>query len=372
MQSKGARIRRELRYLAEGTALALAASAVGVLFLELALRLCGIDSRLVAGAPFLQAADLPVHRVSSDPFLHYELAPGARSENSGPRGIYVVSIDSFGARQPTHPGVKPPGTFRVLCFGGSTMYGAGVDDSQTIPAALEARLNRESSADGQGARRFEVWNFATPAYTLGQAAHLAERKLHDLDPDLIVVQHHNTGRRPFLGTADSRVADHPQELEHPDVDFFLEQFPIPDGVPIALHRDGLAFSALYRSLIAVHTHLFETRGYWPCDRCDRISAAKARALSRESEALGVPVVYVAIPADPGARPADIFPELKAERFIHLYRPGRESAFYEVHPPPAVLDEYAGLLANALRERGLLRPSTDQKEQSLRSRPSADD
>jgi hypothetical protein len=62
---------------------------------------------------------------------------------------------------------------------------------------------------------------------------------------------------------------------------------------------------------------------------------------------------VAIPADAHVQPADTFPELAAERFIHLYRPGREPQFYEVHPPPYVLDEYAAILADELEKRGLL-------------------
>jgi hypothetical protein len=232
------------------------------------------------------------------------------------------------------------------------MYGAGVDDEQTIPAALEARLNADADTSG-APRRFEAWNFGTSAYTLGQATHLARSKLLELEPDLILVQHHNTGRRPFLGTADRTVADGPPELNDLGVDFFLEQLRIPESLSIELHRDALSRSALYRSLIAASTRLLETRGDWHCDRCNEISSGEAHALWSEGERRGVPVFFVAIPADHGVRPDEMFPGLPDERFIDLYRAGREPQFYEVHPPAALLAEYAGMLADTLRERGLL-------------------
>jgi hypothetical protein len=326
----------------------------GIVALDATVGLAGIDRQLIARSMFLQEADLPVHRVSDDGFLHYELAPGSQFENRGPDGVgplYAVHIDAFGAREPTHPEAKSPGTFRVLCFGGSTMYGAGINDEQTIPARLEAHLNQTDT--DSAVVRFDVWNFGTSAYTLGQAAHLAEKKLSELNPDLILVQHHNVGRRPFLGTSDMRVAGRPAELEHPDVGFFLEQLPVPQTVSFEWHRDGLVYSALYRSLIALSPHVIGMTPDWQCERCNELSASKARSLSSEAEARGIPVVYVAIPADHGVPPRAIFPELSAARLIDLYQPGREAAFYEVHPPPAILDEYAQLLASELRQRQLL-------------------
>lgn len=341
-----------------GLALSLCGTALGILLLEVAVRLSGTEGRLAASVLYLQGADLAVHRVSDDPFLHYELAPGTHlvgkdlRESPYRESPYTVNIDSFGARRPTHAPDKLPGTFRVLCFGGSTMYGAAVDDEQTIPARLETHLNGGSHVGDSLPTRFEVWNFGTSAYTLGQAAHLAKRKLLELDPDLIVVQHHNRGRRAFLAAPGGRVADHPEELQHPGVDFLLEHFSVPSGIPIRV-QEALTYSALYRSLTALAQRL-PGRNTWSCDRCDEMSTGKARELSRESEPRGIPVVYVAIPADSGRfTPADIFPELAPGRFIDLFRPGRELQFYDVHPPASVLDEYAALLAAALRERGLL-------------------
>jgi hypothetical protein len=331
--------------------LSIAATIIGVFLLELILRVPGVERRVIAPSLYLQGADLPVHRVSSDPFLHYEMAPQVRYTARTPDGApYTVNTDSFGARCPTHAMVKSADTFRILCVGGSTMYGAGVNDDQTIAAALERRLNHDATAGGRG--RFEVWNFGTSGYTLGQAAHLALMKLSALDPDLILVQLHNIGRRPFLATSDSSLADHPPGLEDLNADFFMEQFPVPSVVPVDWHLQALSLSAVYRSLVALRARWIGIGDNSQCDRCDQISASAARSLSTVSEGRGVPVVYVAIPADRNAPPHP-FLELGADRFISLYKPDRESQFYEVHPPPSILDEYAAILTDELGKRGLL-------------------
>ena len=70
--------------------------------------------------------------------------------------------------------------------------------------------------------------------------------------------------------------------------------------------------------------------------------------------MGVPVAYVAIPADRGGLgPETVFPGLAAHEYIDLYRPDRDDAFYEVHPPAATLDEFAALLIEELKTRKFL-------------------
>jgi hypothetical protein len=51
--------------------------------------------------------------------------------------------------------------------------------------------------------------------------------------------------------------------------------------------------------------------------------------------------------------AAVFPGLSDDLYIDLFRPGRERLFYDVHPPPPLMDEWAGLLAESLEKRHLL-------------------
>jgi hypothetical protein len=334
--------------LAVRALLLVASTACGLAALELLLRLTPVGDRLFHAGLFYQGADLPVHRCAADPFLHYELDPGAVFRGVRPDGsAYTVHIDPSGGRAPAHSPAKSPNTFRILCYGGSTMYGAGVDDEQTIPAALERQLNAAAGASDATGFRYEAWNFGTSAYTLGQAAHLARAHLDALAPDLVLVQLHNVGRRPFLPP--TVCDDVSTVMDAEGSAFFREQFASPEWIDESTHLWLMAHSALYRAAIA---RMVGSADGAPCAFCDALSGAEARALVREAGARGVPVLFVGIPYDRD-NPPQIYPAADPQRFVSLFRSGRSAEFYEVHPPAPVLAEYAALLVDALRDRGVL-------------------
>ena len=333
-------------------------TVIGLAVGELGARYGQLDQRLLTPLLFFQGADLAVHRIAADPALHYELAPDTACDCTigGPR--YRVTVDEHGARYPTHPSAKEPGVYRIMCVGGSTVYGGAVDDDQTIPAALERRLN----AGATGERRYEAWNFGTSAYMLRQAAHLARTRMDAVQPDLILVQLYNTGRRAFLMPPSNHALDYPWVELLADRDLFNEQFAYPWWLLPRMREPLLRHSALARAAIAILPGVGPNRR---CEWCDRRDRDAARALSRAADARGVPVVFYAIPAtrcsptgepepqrpSPGAD--SVYPGLASDRFIDLFQPDREPAFYRVHPPPAILDEYAQLLIEALRARDLM-------------------
>lgn len=338
--------------------LVLLGTAGALAVVELAARRVHLDQRLLTPMLFFQAADVEVHRISADPALRYELAPGTSCNCSIGGPHYRVTIDEHGARHPSHPLAKSPGVYRILCVGGSTVYGGAVDDEATIPAALERRLNASAPAG----RRYEAWNVGTPAYMLRQAAHLAQSRLDAVRPDLVLVQLHNAGRRAFLMPPSYDALDYPWADILAEPNLFTEQFVLPAWLPALGGNRLLRHSSLARAALAI------LPGFGPnqqCDWCERRDQEAARALVDAAAARGIPVVFVAIPANrtkPGGDPdperipptADsVYPGLAADRFIDLFQPGRERAFYEVHPPPATLDELAGLVIEALRARGLI-------------------
>lgn len=336
--------------------LGLAAGLVGLMISEIATRLTRADDRLLTSALFFQESNPEVHRFAEDWFLHYELRPGAHLEQIGYWGnLYHMNIDEFGARFPTHPGPKAPGVFRILCFGGSTMYGADVSDEETIPASLERRLNAEMT-DGHGAgsnRRFEAWNFGLHAYVLSQAAHRARTELLVRDPDLILVQLHNIGARPFFREPDADRADTLRRLPM-DPYVLHENFPPPSFIPSGLHFALLQHSALYRMMEGVYRRL----DHADIAYAENLSRDEARALLREAAARGVPVVFFSIPFDgQHANASAVLPELPEDHFINFFEPGHEPDYYMMHPPPRFLDEYAGQLIAVLRRRGYL-PATN--------------
>jgi hypothetical protein len=323
---------------------------VSLALVEPAIRLLGIDDRLVSSALQFTAANTRIHHASRDPFLHYELKPGASAHWENCHDPYSITIDDFGARKPTHTAAKGRGVFRVLAFGGSTMHGACVNDNETIPAVMEARLN--AAPRPAGAPRFEIWNFGTSGYILAQAARLAREKLQALQPDLIIVQLHNLSPRCFIlseeaaGVAPAGLSAVVRE----EPGFANEQFATP-FVPAEFHEFAFDRSALYRSLAA----WAKRRGFLgpECPACLELDAEEAEALSREAASRGIPVVYLVIPGDHGRGYWNRFLSRPNERLIDLYRPGRDPDFYEVHPRAPQLAEMAVAVIEELRARRLL-------------------
>jgi hypothetical protein len=328
-QSRRIRRRREggaerhggLARTAQRLGLSLASLSLCLLAVEAAVRWTDLENRTVLGA----LVWVPGGDHLEDPFLHYVPVPLPRT-------------------RPDRPITE--GSVRVLCFGGSTTWGISVPDEETFPARLEAYLNADAARAGGKARRFEVENYGVPGYTLGQAAPLARQQLAAQPPDLILVQLHNRGRRPFMGVP-GQVNSYPREQAGVDVNFFLEQFPVPTWLSPAYHRFALEHSALYRSSVALSTHWVQPSG---CDRCDEVNGGESESLQSEANARGVPVMYVGIPAERGGAPE---PGVPAERFVDLYRPQREPEFYLVHPPARVLDEWARTVADELQSRHVL-------------------
>ena len=93
--------------------LACASLAVSLAVAEAVIRWFRIDDRLLTDTVMFVGLDPTVHQESPDWFLHYELKPNAEGTFSEPgRPSYHVHVDRFGARYPTHPAEKAPGTVK--------------------------------------------------------------------------------------------------------------------------------------------------------------------------------------------------------------------------------------------------------------------
>ncbi len=65
---------------------------------------------------------------------------------------------------PTYPEPKGEDVFRVHFFGASTLYGAGMNNDETMAAYLEEALQKLVPQDTV----VEVWSYGTSAYVLTQ------------------------------------------------------------------------------------------------------------------------------------------------------------------------------------------------------------
>lgn len=230
--------KRRLDRAARGLFALALALFTGLVF-EAGARLTGLDAAALRPLLYYQHAALPAHEPLADPELLYGLKPGSSAAFAGAS----FHINGLGFRDPPRSPVKAKGAVRVVCLGGSHMFGALVDDGQTFPRYLERTLNRHF----QG--RFEVWNAAAHAYVVRQEAALARRieALHT--PDLLLVHLNGTGRRAFLEGAPFA------RYFKADPDLYLENLR---WVPFSSSRWGprlMSVSALYRTVVIYFNYL---------------------------------------------------------------------------------------------------------------------
>lgn len=131
-------------------------------FLEIFLRITGIDKGLPKTPPIFER--------SNDPVLSYQL----KSDMTETAYRSTVTTDRRGFRSAEiHPG-KPS----VVLLGDSIFFGYGLEDDQTIGARLHHYL-------GEG---YNVITAAAPGYQLIQEAALFKNKVEELHPDVLVLE----------------------------------------------------------------------------------------------------------------------------------------------------------------------------------------
>jgi hypothetical protein len=100
--------------------------------------------------------------------------------SGGAARLATVRHNALGLRGPDVALRKADGVRRVVVVGDSTIYGHGVEESETFARVLEARLRARGIA-------VEVINGGTPAYSSLQTLRQARHVLAPLAPDVVVI-----------------------------------------------------------------------------------------------------------------------------------------------------------------------------------------
>ena len=114
-------------------------------------------------------------RLSANPVLEYELAPGSRD------GASVIS--SAGMRDREFGVRKPDGVFRIVVIGDSVTFGFMCPREQTYPKQLETVLNQSATP---GAPQFEVLNLGVTGYNMPQIVEALRSRGLRYEPDLVI------------------------------------------------------------------------------------------------------------------------------------------------------------------------------------------
>ena len=120
-------------------------------------------------------------REREDDFLQFDLKPGYAATFFGKR----YTSNPQGLRDREYPLEKPDGVYRIALLGASIDMGWGVATPETYENLLEDWLNAEAARRGLS-RRFEVLNFAVPAYGPAQRYDAFRRKALPYHPDLVL------------------------------------------------------------------------------------------------------------------------------------------------------------------------------------------
>lgn len=301
---------------------------------DIAVGKMGIDVGTMNRVLYYQTVEIEVHQPVLDPELLYGLKPGARLGGEGPWGLRTVTVNQWGARSPEYSKEKPADRERTLVFGGSTLYGAGVDNQHTTPAMMDQMLGPNH----------EVWNFGVCAYNTAQSAHLARTLIDELNPDRIIIMITNTGRRAFMGGPEHKDADKSKYFaQNPYL--YTENFP-PTIMGERTHQTLLQTSALYRTYTAWYrAHVDPDTTY--SDRADKKAVA---TLETAAAHRGVEVLYVLSPSR-GSEINALDMAVPHTRWLDLHIPGRGGDYQQAHPPPAILTEYAARIVEWMQARG---------------------
>lgn len=157
-------------------------------------------------------------RTTMTPFVGYGAAPG-ESHNA-----FINSEQLRGRRPLVMP--KPPGVTRVILVGASVAFSAGApSDDRTIGAYLQRLLDTRASDDSH---RYEVFTFATPAWSSTHERIAIENRVSEWQPDLVV---------SLTGVADAVYGEHGHNVLWARA--LTDQY-YWDIVNIALQRSGFS------------------------------------------------------------------------------------------------------------------------------------
>lgn len=133
-------------------------------------------------------------RTEPHPYLGYALKPAWRT---APGAVPQASHNSLGFRGQETAWRKPPGVFRIVTLGGSSVYGMSESKDDAVwSQRLEVLLNERHPS-----QRLEVVNGGVPGYTSFEMLVQLAFRLVNLEPDLVIVYETVNDMRAALYTA---------------------------------------------------------------------------------------------------------------------------------------------------------------------------
>ncbi len=340
--------------------------------LEIFLYFTGLDIKSLGTSLYYQQGDEPLFRYSSDIERVYELVPGGKIKDTFVHQKETkykekeISVNNLGFRDKNRSVIKPPNVTRIVVLGGSNTYGALVGDEDTYPAIMDKMLNEKYPG------KFEVWNAGLSAYVTSQKVVYAEKILKEYDPDILIFELGNMGRRKFL-LQDKNF----EQIFKNGKEFYEENTPLlifnsPNKETRNIHYFLVRYWRGYRFIMANLNNIIVKRVMVDLDLPDFTDGSRDRMVESEylntkyreygdliSDKLFVDffknnpkIKKVIFCGDGSSYPRtgteDLFQNTLYLNLFNL-KPGLPPEYYETHPPSYVYEWYAKELIKLLED-----------------------
>lgn len=235
------RKRMRLRNFCVNFLLFLASIFFVLLCLEFYFRTTRLDARLLKESLYYEDSSISRLYQSADAVALYSLKPNAQIDiDAGYKKIHM-SINDAGFRNDFEVRSQTD-KYRIVMIGGSNTFGFNVDDSETYAAFMQKEFEEKYPG------RVEVINAGIPAYVATQKLAYARKIIAEYNPNMLIIQNYNSGRRAFLQD-DVKIPD----FLYQDKELFAESIPFlfSDNVFVQkMHYRLVYASAAYRVLLS--------------------------------------------------------------------------------------------------------------------------
>jgi hypothetical protein len=321
--------------------LALAAILAGLLVAESFLYIFPADIRFLQRiVPQYQSSGNQAFEVDPDPRILSRL-----SQLNAPVGHNAIHVNSLGFRGPDRSLEPTPGKFRIICVGGSNVWGTRVEEYESWPARLEAHLNAACPD------RYEVWNLGVPGYNLIQMNAVSERALKNFNPDLLVYAPSNVGPRFFMSNTPS-ILSYFKKDPTLWLDLFFPNDLYPTGLALEKRIWLLEHVRIYRLAMLANLAIISGSEFRaPRHDMPHYLEPTRKFLAQTKATLPLAVFLCPAVADPN--PFEAHLDRLGLHTLALTAEGKSKEYFEWHPPAYVLDWYGENLAKWISEEGLL-------------------
>lgn len=356
---------------AQKISLLLGSIVIALICGELLIRTLDLDFLILKKTLYYQCYCLPLHKVSENAERLYELMPNSiarKTHFTHPKENKYkeadVYINALGFRGQNFSSAKKKGVFRIVIFGGSNTFGPSVRDDDTYPAQMQKIFDEKFPG------KIEVWNAGISAYVMSQNVAYAETVLRKYDPDLLIFQDTNHGRRAFLNK--TTVAEF-KSLFNKNKELFIENIPFWGGqytnhnffisIIYQIHKTLAVHSGLYRS---VCLGIYFYRGvFFQGDPACPVREPYVSLWNHEGEKINKRDTNFFIARHPGKKIIIFYiPNAVAEAAGYIKKEDYVAVFFlssqekpleyqALHPPSYVYSWYAKELCDFLISKGYL-------------------